>query len=155
MDHLLLHNQSGLFFSLWIINNFPVETELSVMFNGCCFKPAVEQWQDLIITSSYEQIAKENRGQEEELDASIHLYLNGTHHSGNESWIPKKLFLHFWVSLIIYVFLEKAIHCTNCQVWIGDKPMYYFMPERGFCEDFEGWFFKFLHLERKGEKKKN
>lgn len=37
------------------------------------FKSAVEQLQDLITTSSYEQIVKENRNQEEELDVSIHL----------------------------------------------------------------------------------
>lgn len=37
---------------------------------------AVQQLQDLITNSSYEQVVNKNKGQKEEVDVSIHHYLN-------------------------------------------------------------------------------
>lgn len=82
-------------FLLWIHKVFQLKQVWVSYKNQRWFKSAVEQLQDLITAFSYEQIVKENRSQEEELDGSIHLYLNQTHHSGDGSWMSWKLFSSF------------------------------------------------------------
>lgn len=121
---------------------------------------AVQQLQDLITNSSYEQVVNKNKDQKEEVDVSIHHYLNWTHHSGNESWMPGKLFslFPFWTTCLPWKRLSLALE-SNCEMWIWDKFMYHFMLERGwkwfFCEDFEVWFCNLAYLQKQKKEEKD
>lgn len=88
LKHLWFHDLSGL---INCIMNSATVFQLKQDDFGMGVMSAVQQLQDLITISSYEQDINKNKGQKEELDASDHPYLNWTHHSRNESWMPGKL----------------------------------------------------------------
>jgi len=77
----------------------------------CCFKTAAEQLEDLIITSSYEQTVRENRGEKSWMVLFTFVFIELAIQEMDQACLGN--FLHFWVGLNIYVFLEKAIHRTR------------------------------------------
>lgn len=73
VEYLWFHDQSGLLSS---IMNSATVFQLKQDDVRMGVKSAVQQLQDLITNSSFEQVANKNKSQKEQLDASIHHYLN-------------------------------------------------------------------------------